>query len=123
MRKTATGASIPRLWCRRTIDPDKIPASGKDGRLTKEDVLAFVNDGGSAAETPAPQAVSTHPVEVSAALETPRAPGEREERVRMTRLRQSIAKHLKDAQNTAAMLTTFNEVDMGAVMDRSAQGI
>ncbi|MCB1530543.1 MAG: 2-oxoglutarate dehydrogenase complex dihydrolipoyllysine-residue succinyltransferase [Rhodospirillales bacterium] len=109
--------AVLKLVSDHNLDPDKIPASGKDGRLTKEDVLAFVNDGGSAAETPAPQAVSTHPVEVSAALETPRAPGEREERVRMTRLRQSIAKHLKDAQNTAAMLTTFNEVDMGAVMD------
>jgi len=76
--------------------------TGKDGRITKGDVLAFLN-------RPAPAA----PVPVAKA---PRTAEPREERVRMTRLRRTIAARLKEAQNTAAMLTTFNEVDMTAVM-------
>ncbi len=77
--------------------------TGKDGRVTKGDVLEFLSRPASApAAPPAPKAA--------------RAPDAREERVRMTRLRRTIAQRLKEAQNTAAMLTTFNEVDMGAVM-------
>jgi 2-oxoglutarate dehydrogenase E2 component (dihydrolipoamide succinyltransferase) len=76
--------------------------TGKDGRITKGDVLAFLD---RPAAVPAPTA---KPV--------PRAPDAREERVKMTRLRRTIAQRLKEAQNTAAMLTTFNEVDMSAVM-------
>ncbi len=76
--------------------------SGKDGRITKGDVLAFL-------DRPAPAPV----VPVAKA---PREPDQREQRVRMTRLRRTIAARLKEAQNTAAMLTTFNEVDMSAVM-------
>ena len=78
------------------------PGTGKDGRITKGDVLEFLN-------RPAPVA----PVPVAKA---PRTDQPREERVRMTRLRRTIAARLKEAQNTAAMLTTFNEVDMSAVM-------
>jgi len=77
--------------------------SGKDGRITKGDVLAFL-------QRPAP------PPPVAAKPVAPRAPDAREERVKMTRLRRTIAQRLKEAQNTAAMLTTFNEVDMSAVM-------
>lgn len=105
--------AVRKLVEEHNLDPAKIKGTGKDGRLLKEDVQAFIEGAGKAAETLAPQVVSTHPV----AAEQPRAIGPREERVRMTRLRQSIAKRLKEAQNTAAMLTTFNEVDMGAVMD------
>jgi 2-oxoglutarate dehydrogenase E2 component (dihydrolipoamide succinyltransferase) len=76
--------------------------TGKDGRITKGDVLAFLN---RPAPTPPP-----------ATEKPPRASDAREERVRMTRLRRTIAARLKEAQNTAAMLTTFNEVDMSAVM-------
>lgn len=97
------------------LDADKIPGTGKDGRITKEDVQNFIDGKSSAAEKPAHENVTTHPV--AAAPAEKRQPGEREERVRMTRLRQSVAKRLKEAQDTAAMLTTFNEVDMGAVMD------
>ncbi|MEM6781255.1 MAG: 2-oxoglutarate dehydrogenase complex dihydrolipoyllysine-residue succinyltransferase [Pseudomonadota bacterium] len=97
------------------LDASKITGTGKDGRLTKEDVQKFIDGQGSAAEKPAHEKVTTHPVEAPAPVQ--RVPGEREERVKMTRLRQSIASRLKEAQNTAAMLTTFNEVDMGAVMD------
>ena len=76
--------------------------TAKDGRISKGDVLAFVSKPAAAA-APAP-------------AKAPRAPDAREERVKMTRLRKTIAARLKDAQNTAAMLTTFNEVDMSAIM-------
>jgi 2-oxoglutarate dehydrogenase E2 component (dihydrolipoamide succinyltransferase) len=81
-----------------------VVGTGKDGRITKGDALAAV-----AAMTAAPTATLSTP-------NAPRATGTREERVKMTRLRQTIARRLKDAQNTAAMLTTFNEVDMTEVM-------
>ena len=80
------------------LDPRKIPASGKDGRLTKADVLSYIAGGGDAAPRGVPER------------------GPMEERVKMTRLRKKIAERLKEAQNTAAMLTTFNEADMSAVM-------
>jgi 2-oxoglutarate dehydrogenase E2 component (dihydrolipoamide succinyltransferase) len=79
------------------------PGSGKDGRITKGDVLAFL-------DRPAA------PAPVAPAAKPPRTDEPREQRVRMTRLRRTIAARLKEAQNTAAMLTTFNEVDMSAVM-------
>ncbi len=86
------------------------PGSGKDGRVTKGDVLAFLNQPQpAAADVPHPAAKAPRPAE----------PGE--ERVRMTRLRRTIATRLKEAQNTAAMLTTFNEVDMSAVMALRAE--
>lgn len=111
--------AVQKLVDEHSLDASKIKGTGKDGRLIKEDVQKFLDTHGKAAETPAPEAVPVHKVETSAALK--RETGEREERVRMTRLRQSIAKRLKEAQNTAAMLTTFNEVDMGAVMDMRKQ--
>jgi 2-oxoglutarate dehydrogenase E2 component (dihydrolipoamide succinyltransferase) len=80
------------------LDPKKIPATGKGGRLTKADVLVYIAGGGEAAPRGVPER------------------GPMEERVKMTRLRKKIAERLKDAQNTAAMLTTFNEADMSAVM-------
>ena len=101
------------------VDPSKIQGTGKDGRLTKDDVLAAAEAMKSGA--PAPQAKA--PSAPAPSAPTPQAKasaatGERkEERVKMSRLRQTIAKRLKDAQNTAAMLTTFNDVDMSAVME------
>ncbi len=89
------------------LDASKIPGTGKDGRILKEDVQNFASQPGIAKAAPAP----------AAAPSAPRETGPREERVRMTRLRQRVAQRLKEAQNTAAMLTTFNEVDMGAVME------
>lgn len=89
------------------LDPASITGTGKDGRLTKGDVLKAI-EGGSARTLAAPAAAA--------------APaGPREERVKMTRLRKTIAARLKDAQNTAAMLTTYNEVDMTAVMAARAK--
>ncbi|MCS5597242.1 MAG: 2-oxoglutarate dehydrogenase complex dihydrolipoyllysine-residue succinyltransferase [Alphaproteobacteria bacterium] len=106
--------AVQKMVDEHSLDPSKITGTGKDGRLIKEDVQNFLDNQGKAAETPAPQAVSVPPA-------PQRKAGEREERVRMTRLRQSIAKRLKEAQNTAAMLTTFNEVDMTAVMEMRKQ--
>ena len=83
------------------LNPAEIPGTGKDGRISKGDVISHL-------EKPA---VPPPPV-----VETPAAPAGAEERVKMTRLRATIARRLKEAQNTAAMLTTFNEVDMTAVM-------
>ena len=103
-------------------DATQIPASGKDGRLTKGDVLAFQKSGGVLV-APAPAAAPTPAADSGAPRhQIPSVPaGPREERVKMTRLRKVIAGRLKDAQNTAAMLTTFNEVDMSAVMATRAQ--
>jgi 2-oxoglutarate dehydrogenase E2 component (dihydrolipoamide succinyltransferase) len=110
--------SVRRLVLEHGLDPSRIRGSGKDGRLTKDDVLAAAKSHQESGRTPAPPPpVNENP----APPPTPApaaAPGERrEERVRMTRLRQTIASRLKEAQNTAAMLTTFNDVDMSAVME------
>jgi 2-oxoglutarate dehydrogenase E2 component (dihydrolipoamide succinyltransferase) len=99
--------AVRRLVLELGIDPTKVKGSGKDGRLTKEDVLAAAKGGAPVAPVAAPV---TAPV--TAAVSGDRA----EERVKMTRLRQTIAKRLKEAQDTAALLTTFNDCDMSAVM-------
>lgn len=97
-----------RIAAETGLDLSKVAGTGKDGRVTKGDALAALE---ARASAPAP----------AAAPAAPRALHEREERVKMTRLRQTIARRLKEAQNTAAMLTTFNEVDMSAVMALRAQ--
>ena len=91
------------------LDASKIPATGKDGRLTKEDVVNYMDGTKSEAEPTPPKPTASAP-------SAPRDNAPREERVRMTRLRQAIAKRLKGAQETAAILTTFNEIDMTAIM-------
>ncbi|MDR6103522.1 2-oxoglutarate dehydrogenase E2 component (dihydrolipoamide succinyltransferase) [Agrobacterium larrymoorei] len=99
-----------KLLSENNLSADQVDGSGKRGQVLKGDVLAAVAKGVSApAAAPAPVAA---PRPVSAEQDAVR-----EERVKMTRLRQTIARRLKDAQNTAAMLTTYNEVDMKAVMD------
>jgi 2-oxoglutarate dehydrogenase E2 component (dihydrolipoamide succinyltransferase) len=99
------------------VDPTRIRGTGKDGRLTKDDVIAAA-EAQAQAGVQAPQAKAPTP-ETKAPPPGPRpSPGDRkEERVKMSRLRQTIARRLKEAQNTAAMLTTFNDVDMSAVID------
>ena len=111
------------------LDPAAIPATGKDGRLVKGDVLAFIEKGGAAsapapaaAPAPAPAAAAAPaPTPAMAEQYPPRVDGPREERVKMTRLRKMVAERLKSAQNTAAMLTTFNECDMTAVIEARGQ--
>jgi len=103
-----SGPAVRRLIEENKLDAGAIVASGKDGRLTKGDVLAQVER----SATPAVAAAQPTP----ATPKTARPPDQREQRVRMTRLRKRIAERLKQAQNTAAMLTTFNEVDMSAVL-------
>jgi len=114
--------SASKLMAESGIDAASVDGSGKRGQVLKEDVLASLAKAPVAtAPAPAPIAPAPAPVVPSA----PRAPtnaddASREERVKMTRLRLTIARRLKDAQNTAAMLTTFNEVDMKPVMDLRA---
>jgi len=99
-----SGPAARKLVAESGLTPEQIPATGKDGRITKGDVVAALER-----STPAPAAPTP-------AARPPRETGSREERVRMTRLRKRIAQRLKEAQNTAAMLTTFNEADMTAVL-------
>ncbi len=132
--------AVRKMLAENKLDPAQVPGTGKDGRITTEDVVDYLEKGGAAA-APAPAPTSsggfapgTVPRSgpggkitkadlqgvLGAAAVSAKAPaaaaGPREERVRMTKLRQTIARRLKEAQTTAAMLTTFNEVDMGAVM-------
>lgn len=97
--------AVRKLVDDKKVDTTGIAGTGKDGRLTKGDVLEALSKAPAAPAAKAPAAPSG-----------PRTHADREERVRMTRLRQRVAERLKDAQNTAAMLTTFNEVDMTHVM-------
>jgi len=108
--------SVRKLATESGVDAASLAGSGKDGRVTKGDMLAAIE---RAAAQPTPVAATAAAVQLRAP--TPPDDAAREERVRMTRLRQTIARRLKDAQNTAAMLTTFNEVDMGHVMALRAQ--
>ncbi|MDP2131125.1 MAG: 2-oxoglutarate dehydrogenase complex dihydrolipoyllysine-residue succinyltransferase [Erythrobacter sp.] len=103
--------AVRRAVLEHGVDPSTIKGSGKDGRLTKEDVLAAAEakaKGGTPAPAPAP---------TPAATPAPTGGARGEERVKMTRMRQTIAKRLKGAQEQAALLTTFNDCDMSAVME------
>jgi 2-oxoglutarate dehydrogenase E2 component (dihydrolipoamide succinyltransferase) len=139
---TTLSPAVRRAVLEYHVDPTKIRGSGKDGRLTKDDVIAAAEAQKAQPSTPAkgPQQSTTllgtqaeaqteakaSPV---AAPSTPAARADpasagaqrREERVKMSRLRQTIAKRLKDAQNSAAILTTFNDVDMTAVIEARAR--
>jgi 2-oxoglutarate dehydrogenase E2 component (dihydrolipoamide succinyltransferase) len=114
-KTSASGPAVAKLVVENNLDPSRIAGSGRDGRITKGDALAAIS-GGTATAQPAAAAPSAAPAPVQ--VRAPVAPDDasREERVRMTRLRQTIARRLKEAQNTAAMLTTFNEVDMSTVI-------
>ena len=126
----APAPSAQKLINENGLAAGNISGSGKHGQVLKEDVLSAINKPAAAASPAVAQAApaaapAAKPAEAPKAPAAPRAPvaaddSSREERVRMTRLRQTIARRLKDAQNTAAMLTTFNEVDMKPVMDLRA---
>jgi 2-oxoglutarate dehydrogenase E2 component (dihydrolipoamide succinyltransferase) len=108
---TPVAPSVRKLAAETVMDVAAVPGTGKDGRVTKGDMLAAIE---RAAAQPTPVAQPAAALQVRAP--SPPDDAAREERVRMTRLRQTIARRLKEAQNTAAMLTTFNEVDMTEVM-------
>jgi len=117
---TTLSPAVRRAVLEHHVDPSKIKGTGKDGRLTKDDVIAAAEaqkaGGQPNAKAPAVPAAPTQQAKPAAA--TPSTGGERkEERVPMSRLRKTIAARLKEAQNTAALLTTFNDVDMSAVID------
>jgi len=108
--------SVRKIAAETGMDAAAVPGTGKDGRVTKGDMLAAIE---RAAAQPTP--VTAPAASIQARAPSPPDDAAREERVRMTRLRQTIARRLKDAQNTAAMLTTFNEVDMTHVMALRSQ--
>ena len=104
-----SGPAARKMMAEAKLEPSAVAGTGKDGRVTKGDVMARADQAPAPAARPAPPPVAE-------TRQVPRTPGEREERVRMTRLRKRIAERLKHAQNTAAILTTFNECDMTQVM-------
>lgn len=101
------GPAANKMMADNNINAGDVSGTGKDGRVTKGDVIQHMEQPKAAAPAPTQQAA--------------RPAGPREERVKMTRLRQRIAQRLKEAQNTAAMLTTFNEVDMTAILELRSQ--
>jgi 2-oxoglutarate dehydrogenase E2 component (dihydrolipoamide succinyltransferase) len=108
--------SVRKISAESGIDAATVPGSGKDGRVTKGDMLAAIEKAASA-----PTPVNQPAASVQVRAPSPADDAAREERVKMTRLRQTIARRLKDVQNTAAVLTTFNEVDMSHIMAMRAQ--
>jgi 2-oxoglutarate dehydrogenase E2 component (dihydrolipoamide succinyltransferase) len=108
--------SVRRIAEESGIDPATVTGSGREGRVTKGDMLAIIEGGASSSSPISFAKVPAPPAQAPRAPYAPPAEA-REERVRMTKLRQTIARRLKEAQNTAAMLTTFNEVDMSTIMD------
>jgi 2-oxoglutarate dehydrogenase E2 component (dihydrolipoamide succinyltransferase) len=105
--------AVRRAVLEHGVDPSTIKGTGKDGRLTKEDVLAAAEAKKTGSAAPAPAPAPSAPAAAPASTGGARG----EERVKMTRMRQTIAKRLKSAQDNAALLTTFNDVDMSAVME------
>jgi len=118
---TTLSPAVRRAVLEHHVDPSKIKGSGKDGRITKDDVLAAAETQKAPPSAP-PQPSAPAQPQPAVPKPAPAASGDRkEERVKLSRMRQTIAKHLKESQNTAAILTTFNDVDMTAVIDARAR--
>ncbi len=107
--------SVRRMVEEKQLDPSKIPATGRDGRITKGDVVEYLDKPAAAASTPAASKPASAPAAATGAA------GRQDQRVPMTRLRTRIAERLLEAQHTQAQLTTFNEIDLKAVMDLRAK--
>jgi len=119
---TTLSPAVRRAVLEYHVDPSSIRGTGRDGRLTKDDVIAAAQaQKSSAPQAKAPAAPAGAPSAPAPQAKAPAAGERREERVKMTRLRQTVARRLKEAQNTAALLTTFNDVDMTAVIDARAR--
>ena len=114
-----SGPAVRKAIADNNLDPARIAATGREGRIIMDDVVNHLSGKTAPLAAPAPAAAATTPTPTARASVPASEP--REERVKMTRLRKTIAKRLKEAQNTAALLTTFNEADMGAVMALRAQ--
>ncbi len=110
--------AVRRLVLEHGLDPSKIKGTGKDGRLTKDDVTAAVAAGTAKAAASTPAAAPAAEAPAGAPVS---GPSRAQERVKMTRLRQTVAKRLKEAQNTAALLTTYNDVDMTNIIEARAK--
>ena len=108
--------SVRKISAESGVDPSGVAGSGKDGRVTKGDMLAAIEKAAAS-----PTSVNQPAAAIQVRASSPADDAAREERVKMTRLRQTIARRLKDVQNTAAMLTTFNEVDMSHLMAMRTQ--
>jgi len=119
-KDTENAPSAKKAMAEAGLSPNQVTGTGKDGRIMKEDV-AKAAGGASQASAPPPAASAPAPHAIAARAPVAAEDASREERVKMTRLRQTIARRLKDSQNTAAMLTTYNEVDMTEVMDLRSQ--
>jgi 2-oxoglutarate dehydrogenase E2 component (dihydrolipoamide succinyltransferase) len=126
---TTLSPAVRRAVLANHVDPTRIKGTGKDGRLTKDDVLAAVEaakSGSAPAKAEAPAEARARPATQTSSAPAAGAQGpagvqRTEERVKMSRLRQTVARRLKEAQNTAAILTTFNDVDMTAVIEARAR--
>jgi len=114
-----TSPAVRKMLVDNNLDAADVKGTGKEGRITKEDVQNFLEKHGTPDAAPTPK--TSDVTQTSTKPKAPREDSPREERVRMTKLRQVIASRLKEAQDTAAMLTTFNEVDMGPVMEMRKQ--
>jgi len=117
---TTLSPAVRRAVLEHHVDPTRIKGTGKDGRLTKDDVIAAaeaMKSGSPAPQAKAPSPPSPAPVQAKVWAPASARAQRAEERVKMSRIRQTIARRLKEAQNTAAILTTFNDVDMSAVIE------
>lgn len=117
----ALSPAVRRIVDENNLDATTIEGTGPGGRITKEDAMRAAEGGASAGQETKPEAKQAAKPADASSVSAPADQSAREERVRMTRLRKTIASRLKEAQNTAAMLTTFNEVDMSAVMSLRSQ--
>lgn len=118
---TALSPAVRRIVAEENVDPSKIDGTGRDGRLTKGDVVAHLATPAEKAASASPAPVAAPPSPATVSAPAPASPRTRETRQRMSGIRQKIAQRLVEVQHTAAILTTFNEADMTRIMDLRAK--